>query len=83
MVKILRKSQGSISKTKCFIGQKSIFRHHCIQNDKDGIQIRVYKINNDSVTLFSQFIPVKVKKKFKKISGSISRKVKKIEAQGK
>ena len=48
---------------------------------KDGIQIQVYNINNESVDHFSQFISVKVKKKVKKISGAISRKVKKIEAQ--
>ena len=50
-----------------------------MQNVKDGIQIQVYDINNESVSHFSQFISVKVKK----ISGSILGKVKKIEAQAK
>ena len=62
MVKILRKSRSSISKIKCFLDQKSILRHYCIQNVKDGIQIRVYWINNESETHLSQFISVKVKK---------------------
>ena len=66
-----------MSKIKFFAGQKSILRHHYIQNVKDGIQIRVYKINNKRVIHFSRFISVKVKK----ISDSISGKVKKIEAQ--
>ena len=62
MVKIVRKSRGSISKIKCFIGLKSIFGHYCIQNVKDGIQIRVYTINKGSVAHFSQFVSVKVMK---------------------
>ena len=62
-----------------FICQKSIFRRYCIQNVKDGIQIQVYNFNNESVDHFKQFISVKVKK----ISGSISRKVNKMEAQAK
>ena len=62
MAKILRKSQGSISKTKCFIGQKSILRHYYIQNVKDGIQIRVYKVSKEREPHFSQFHSVKVKK---------------------
>ena len=57
-----------------FIGQKSIFRHYCIENVKDGIQIQVNNINNESVSNFSQFIW---------IWGSISGKVKEIEAQAK
>ena len=67
--KILRKSEGSISKIKCFIGQKSTFHHYFIQNVKDGIQIQVYNINNGCLTHFSQFI--------------ISEKVERIEAQAK
>ena len=38
----------------CF--QTSIFRHYCIQDVKDGIQIQVYNINNESVNHFSHFI---------------------------
>ena len=62
MAKILSKSQGSISKVKCFFGQKSIFCHYYIQNAEDGIQARVYKIEKERVTHFSQFISGKVKK---------------------
>ena len=62
-----------------FIGQNSIFRRYCIQNVKDGIQIQVCNLNNESANHFSQFIVVKVKK----ISGSISEKVMKIEVRAK
>ena len=47
-------------KLSVFIGQKSAFRRYCIQNVKDGIQIHVYNINNESVSHSSQFILVKV-----------------------
>ena len=67
----------------CFVGQKSIFHHYYIQNIKDGIQFRVYKINNESVVRFYQFISLESYEKFKKISDSISGKVKKIEARAK
>ena len=60
--KIIRKSRGSISKIKCFLGQKSLFRSYCIQNVKDGIQIQVYNIISENVNHSSQFISVKVKK---------------------
>ena len=70
MTKISRKSQENpedeFPKLSFFIGQKSIFRHYSIQNVKDGTQIRVYKINNESVIHFSQFISVKVKKNSRK-----------------
>ena len=70
MIKILRKSleyhEAQFPKFSVFIGQKSIFRHYCIQNIKDGIQIQVYNINNVSVNHFSQFISVKVKKNLRK-----------------
>ena len=62
MIKILRKSRGSVSKSKFFIDQKSIFRHFGIRNVKDGTQIRVCKINNESVIHLSQFISVKHRK---------------------
>ena len=44
MFKVVRKSQGSVFKIKCFVGQKSISRHYYIQHVKDGIQVRVNKI---------------------------------------
>jgi len=62
-----------------FAGQNLIFRHYYIQNDKDRIQIRVYKINNENVTHFSQLISVTIKKILRKL-GLILGKVKKIEA---
>ena len=57
--KILGKSQSSISK---IVGQKSILHHYNIQNVKDGIGIRVYTVNKQFATHFSQFNSVKVKK---------------------
>ena len=81
MVKILRKSQenhqAEFPKFNVFIGQRSIFRRYWIQNVKDGIQIQECNITNDIANHFGQFILLKVKK----ISGSISGKVKKIEAR--
>ena len=46
-------------------------------------QIQVYNINNECLTHFSQFFFRKSLEKFKKISGSILGKVKKIGAQAK
>ena len=70
MVKILRRSyengEAEFPKFCVFIGQSSIFRRCCIQNFKDGIQIQVDNINNESVNHFSQFISVKVKKNLRK-----------------
>ena len=48
------------------IGQKSIFRRYCIQNVKDGIQIQVCNLSNESANHFSQCISVKVKKNLRK-----------------
>ena len=56
-----------------FACQNSILRHYQIQNVKDDIQIRVFKIN--------QFISGKVKKILRNSLGSISGKDKKFEAQ--
>ena len=58
--------EAEFPKLSVFVGQKSIFRYYCIQNVKDGIQIGVYKINNESVAHFNQFISVKVKKYLRK-----------------
>ena len=43
-----------------------MFYCYCIQNVKNGIQIQVYNISNESVNHFSQFILVKVKKNLRK-----------------
>ena len=68
--KIVRKSyenhEAQFPKLLVFVGQKSIFRQYCIQNVKDGIQIRVYRINKETLTHFSQFISGKGKKKLRK-----------------
>ena len=57
---------------------KSIFRHYCIQNVKDGIQIQVYNINNESVNHFSQFISVKVKNNLRKSQAQFQEKLNKL-----
>ena len=64
--KMLRKSQAQFAKLNAFIGQKSMFRHYCIQNVEGGTHISVYKINNESVIHFRQYILVKVKKNSRK-----------------
>ena len=68
MAKILRKSyehhEAQCPKLSVSVGQKSMFRHCCVQDVKDGIQILVYRINKESVTNFSQFISVKGKVAF-------------------
>ena len=61
-----------------FIGQKSIFRRYCIQNVKDGIQIQVYNIKNESVSHFSQFTSVKVKKNLRKSQAEYCEKLRKL-----
>ena len=77
--KILRKSLGSISKIKCFIDQKLIFHHNCIQNVKDGIQIQVYNVRNECLTHFShQFISEKVKKNITKSQAQFREKLRKL-----
>ena len=81
-MKVLRTSQYSTSKSKFFC-QKSTFRHYCIQNVKDGIQIQAYNINNESVNHFSQFILVEAKTSLSKSPAKLRKKVKKIEAQTK
>jgi len=64
--KSLENHEAQFPKLNVFIRQKSIFRRYCIQNAKDGIQIHAYNIINDSVNLFSKFIPAKVKKNLRK-----------------
>ena len=56
MVKVVRQSQGSIIKFKCFCWPKSIFHHYYIQDIKDGIRIRVYRVNKERVTPFRQLV---------------------------
>ena len=61
-----------------FIGQKAIFRHYCIQNVKDGIQIQIYNVNNESVNHFSQIFLIKVKKNLRKSQAQCREKLRKL-----
>ena len=65
-------------KSSVFIGQKSVFRRYCIQNVKDGIQIQVYNIINESVNHSSQFISVKVMKNLRKSQAQFREKLRKL-----
>ena len=82
MVKILRRSlenhEAQFPKFNVLIGQKSIFRRYFIQNVKDGIQIQVYNVNNESVNHFSQLISVKVKKNLRKSHAQFREKLRKL-----
>ena len=60
------------------MGQKSIFRRYCIHNVKDGIQIQVYNIINESENHSSQFISVKVKKNLRKSQAQFRGKIRKL-----
>ena len=61
-----------------FLGQKSVFCCHCIQNVKDGVQIQVFNIINDSVNHCRQFISVKVKKNLRKSQAQFWEKLRKL-----
>ena len=74
-----RKSQAQFAKLNVFIGQNSMFRHYCIQNVEDGTHIWVYKINNESVIHFRQFISVKVKKILRKSQAQFRKKLRKLK----
>ena len=76
--KTVRKSRGSMSKLRVFIGQKSIFCCYCIQDVKDGIQIQVYNIINKSLNHSSKFISVEVKKNLRKSQAQFWEKLKKL-----
>jgi len=49
-----------------------VFRRYRIQNDKDGIQIQVYNIINDSLHHSRQFMSLKVNATIKKAMVSTS-----------
>ena len=61
-----------------FIGQKLVFCRYCTQTVKDGTQIQVYNINNESVNHFSQFISVKVKKNLRNSQAQFQEKLRKL-----
>ena len=58
-----------------------MFRFYCIQKAKDGIQIKVFNINNESVSQFSQFISVKVKKNLRKSQAQFWEKLRKLKCR--
>ena len=60
------------------MGQKSVVRRYCIQNVKDGIQIQVLNIINESVNHSSQFISVEVKKNLRKFLAQFREKLRKL-----
>ena len=82
MVKILGKSyehyEAQFPTFSAFIGQKSIFHHHCIQNAEDGIRIQVYNINNECSIHSSQSSSVKVKKNLRKSQAQFREKIRKL-----
>ena len=55
-----------------------VFVRYCIQNVKDGIQIQVCNINNESVKHFSQFISVTVEKNLRKSQAQFREKLRKL-----
>ena len=73
--KMLRNHKAQFPKLSVSIGQKSVFRRYCIQNFKDGIQIHVYNINNESVNNFSQLISAEVKKNLRKSQAQFREKL--------
>ena len=83
MAKISRKSKenhkAQFPKCDIFAGQNSILRHYNIQNLKDGIQIRVYEINKESVAQLSQLISVKAKKILRKSRAQFREKLRKLK----
>ena len=82
MAKMLGKSEDKyeahFTKLSVFIGQKSIFHNLCTQNIRDIIQIRVYKINNEGVVHFCQFIHLKVRKSLRKSQAQFREKLRKL-----
>ena len=82
MAIILRKSQenheAQFPNLSIFVGQKSILRHYSIQNVKDGIQIRLYKLCKESVTHFSQFFSLKIRKILRKSQVQFGEKLRKL-----
>ena len=61
--------------------QQSVFRRFCIQNVKDGIQIQVYNIINDSVNHSHQFISVKVEKNLRTSQAQFREKSRKLRVR--
>ena len=70
--------EAQFPKFSVFICQKSIFRRYCIQSVKDGIHIRVYTINKESVAYFSKFISVKVDKNLRKFQAQFGENLRKL-----
>ena len=82
MVKILRKSRGSISKIKCFIDQNRYFVVIAFKMLKMEFKFK-YTILITKVYQFSMFISVKVKKKLRKSQAQFREKLRKFWTQAK
>ena len=61
--------------------QKFTLCHYYIQNVKNGIQIRVYKINKESVPHFRQLISVKVNKILRKSHAKFREKLRELKVR--
>ena len=81
--KSLENHEAQFPKLNVFIRQKFIFRHCCIQNFKDGIQIQVCNINKECLSHFSQFISEKVKKHLRKSQAQFREKLRKLRLRQK
>ena len=79
MPKSYENHKAQFAKLNVFVGQKSISCHYYIQNVKDGIEFRVYTIDKESATQFSQFISVKVKKILRKSQAYFWEKLRKLK----
>ena len=77
--KILRKWRSSISNIKCFYWPKIDISSSLHSNVKDGVQVRVYKLNSESVTHFSQFFfKVKANRNLRKYQSQFRKKLRKL-----
>ena len=70
--------EAQFPKFSVFIGQKSMFPHLCIENAIDGIQLQVCNISNEIVSIFGQFILVKVEKNLRKSQALFREKLRKL-----
>ena len=74
-------NKAQFIKVSIFGGQKFTLRHYYIQNVKNGIQIRVYKINKESVPHFRQLISVNVTKILRKSHAQFRGKLRKLKVR--
>ena len=62
---------------KFYITNRLFTHHNYIQNDKDRFQVRVYTINKEIMTHFSQFTSIKVMKILGKSQAQFREKLRK------